>query len=45
MQTIDLSELALIEESAVQTMAVTAGGGLCGFVCGGALCGIICGYM
>jgi len=45
MEAIDLSELAVVEESALQTGAVTTGGGICGIVCGGTVCGIICGYM
>lgn len=45
MHTIDLTELELVEESALQSGVAPTGGGLCGFVCGGALCGFGCGYM
>ena len=42
MQAIDLTDLEVVEESAVQS-AATNGGVLCGLGCDGLVCGLWCG--
>ena len=42
MQAIDLTDLEVVEESAVQS-AATNGGVLCGIGCDGLVCGLWCG--
>jgi len=45
MATIDLNELEMIEEEALQSDLTTNGGLICGFACGGLICGFGCGFM
>ena len=42
---IDLTELALTEETSLQSGPSTLGGLVCGLGCGGFICGVGCGYM
>lgn len=43
MQAVDLTDLEIVEESAVQSAATVNGGFLCGFACDGLICGLWCG--